>query len=518
MGRSGNPKVEKIPRGLPRAEVFGAAAMPRATLDRRVAEGQIRRLARGLYTANIDDPPEEIVRRNVFPIAGVLFPGAVVSDRSAIEGGITRENELLLVANRESTVPVGDITYRARRGPGPIEGDLPWMDDLYFASPARTLLENARLTRGRGARRSRGLDRAELEGYLERKLDTLGREGLNRLRDQTRALAPQLGLKDEQRVVDQLIGAILGTRDVDARSPLLRARQSGLAYDDRRLELFRTLRDALLQVERNPVIASPADPRARHLPFFEAYFSNYIEGTIFTFDEAIEIVYEHRIPLTRPQDAHDILGTFSIVSDIRQMTRLPADADDFLDLLHTRHAQMMERRPEIRPGEFKDTPNQAGATGTVFVHPDRVQGTLVKGFELYRELADPFARAASMMFLVSEVHPFADGNGRIARIMMNAELVAANEERIVVTPSMREGYLGALRDLSAYGNPDTLIRVLDVYQRWTTGFDFSDLDVAREQLEARHAMDDATQTAGGGRAAFAGAGAPGDAGIGDLPA
>jgi fido (protein-threonine AMPylation protein) len=35
-----------------------------------------------------------------------------------------------------------------------------------------------------------------------------------------------------------------------------------------------------------------------------------------------------------------------------------------------------------------------------------------------------------MMFLISEVHPFADGNGRIARIMMNAELVAAGEERI----------------------------------------------------------------------------------------
>ena len=32
-----------------------------------------------------------------------------------------------------------------------------------------------------------------------------------------------------------------------------------------------------------------------------------------------------------------------------------------------------------------------------------------------------------MMFLVSEVHPFADGNGRAARIMMNAELVAAGE-------------------------------------------------------------------------------------------
>ena len=38
-------------------------------------------------------------------------------------------------------------------------------------------------------------------------------------------------------------------------------------------------------------------------------------------------------------------------------------------------------------------------------------------------LDDPIARVIYMMFLVSEVYPYDDGNGRIARIMMNAELV-----------------------------------------------------------------------------------------------
>ncbi|GAI76162.1 unnamed protein product, partial [marine sediment metagenome] len=28
-----------------------------------------------------------------------------------------------------------------------------------------------------------------------------------------------------------------------------------------------------------------------------------------------------------------------------------------------------------------------------------------------------------IMFVISEIHPFLDGNGRIARVMMNAELV-----------------------------------------------------------------------------------------------
>ena len=42
-------------------------------------------------------------------------------------------------------------------------------------------------------------------------------------------------------------------------------------------------------------------------------------------------------------------------------------------------------------------------------------------------LDTPFARAVFIMFLVSEVHPFVDGNGRIAPIMKRAELVAAGE-------------------------------------------------------------------------------------------
>ena len=66
--------------------------------------------------------------------------------------------------------------------------------------------------------------------------------------------------------------------------------------------------------------------------------------------------------------------------------------------------------------QFKGEENRAGLT--VFVAPDLVPGTLAEGFALYRSQESPFERAVYMMFLVSEVHPFADGNGRIARVMM----------------------------------------------------------------------------------------------------
>lgn len=49
-----------------------------------------------------------------------------LSSATAPQSKLTDGNELLLVADRNADVSVGEITYRARRGPGPAEGDLPW--------------------------------------------------------------------------------------------------------------------------------------------------------------------------------------------------------------------------------------------------------------------------------------------------------------------------------------------------------------------------------------------------------
>src|SRR3546814_11190362 len=63
-----------------------------------------------------------------------------------------------------------------------------------------------------------------------------------------------------------------------------------------------------------------------------AYFSNFIEGTEFEVEEAAAVVVRQAIPRDRPADAHDILGTWRLVSDPIEMARTPADADELLDL------------------------------------------------------------------------------------------------------------------------------------------------------------------------------------------
>ena len=152
----------------------------------------------------------------------------------------------------------------------------------------------------------------------------------------------------------------------------------------------------------------------------------------------------------------------------------------------------------MRPGEFKDAPNRAGATH--FVLPDLVSGTLEQGFSLYHSLESPFARAVYMMFLVAEVHPFADGNGRVARVMMNAELVTAGEERIVIPTVFRNNYLAALRALSRTDRrPQPLIDMLNYAQRWTLAVGWTSLQETERELEACHAFLDPDEADGEGK-------------------
>ena len=171
------------------------------------------------------------------------------------------------------------------------------------------------------------------------------------------------------------------------------------------------------------------------------------------------------------------------------MGRTPKGGEDLIALLKPRQAAIMEGRPDKRPGQFKLAPNRAGST--VFVAPDLVAGTLEQGFDLCRSLEAPFQRAVFVMLLVAEVHPFADGNGRTARIMMNAELVAADEERIVIPTVYRANYLSALKALSQNARPEPLIRMLDYAQKWTAAVDWRSVEETRQELDDCNAFLDA---------------------------
>lgn len=105
-------------------------------------------------------------------------------------------------------------------------------------------------------------------------------------------------------------------------------------------------------------------------------------------------------------------------------------------------------------------------------------------------LEPPLARAICLSVLISEVHPFRDGNGRMARMMMNAELVSAHQRRILIPISYRQDYILALRAFSRRGESSPIIQMFARAQSFAAEIDFSDLDSARRILRRCDAFGD----------------------------
>lgn len=479
--------MPKALEGMP--EVFVSDTGISRSVSRAVKNGQLRKLAPRLYTSNLDDSAEALVRRNLWGIAAGYFPGSIIADRTALESAPAHDGSVCLVASAGRSIQLPGYVLRPRRGVAPLPTDRPFLEGLFMSSTARAYLENMQASRARGGRAARTLPRRQIEERLETLLRRSGDDAVIRLRREIHVAASALGMPSEAAVLDAIIGALLGTQDSPLKAPSARARSRDRPYDPDRLDLFQALFAALRD---HPPRTRPAAVRdsasMAALAFFEVYFSNFIEGTEFTVDEAAAIVFHEAIPGERPQDAHDVRNTWQIVADAREMRRVPKDSKAFIRLAKARHAVLMARRSECRPGAFKEHQNRAGAT--VFVAPELVVGTLRQGFGYYRGLETPFQRAVFIKFLLSEVHPFVDGNGRMARIMMNAELVSAGEERIVIPTAYRDDYLSALRALSHSGRPEPLIQMLDYAQRWTAAIAWSSVDDACQELEQCNALLD----------------------------
>jgi len=462
------------------------------TLSRDVQAGRARRLAHGIYSSDLSTPSEVLFRRHWLQVLAHACPGAIIADRSAQLAAPDKEGFLFVIHSRMRPLELPGLVIVPRPGHGPLEDDISLPHDLWLSSRERALVENLRPSRAVKGRPPRTLTRRELHQWIAQLRRSEGPERLNRIRDRAREIAGLLEMAEAFPQLDEAIGAALGTREVDTEVTALAAAQRGRPVDERRERTLTALAEHLDARAPSPRSFLPGDrPRLNLLPFFEAYFSNFIEGTEFTVEEAATIVFSGEIPAARPADAHDILGTYRVVGDDAEMSRRPQSSAELIQLLKARHARIMEGRPEKRPGELKQRSNRAGSTE--FVAPDLVEGTLSLGFSIMDRLADPFARAAFMMFLISEVHPFDDGNGRVARVMMNAELVGAHEHRIIIPTVFRNEYLGGLRALTHNQEPGPLTRVLDFAQRYTAQVDFSTLDSARAALTATNAFLDPTE-------------------------
>jgi fido (protein-threonine AMPylation protein) len=137
------------------------------------------------------------------------------------------------------------------------------------------------------------------------------------------------------------------------------------------------------------------------------------------------------------------------------------------------HELVLEGIDDANAGRYRDVAVRIAGSTVVLPNPRRIP-------ELMREFAGwlgsrpelhPVAFAAEAHFKLVSIHPFVDGNGRTARLLMNCLLMMRGYPPAIIRPRDRTAYLGAL-ETAQLGGPrtayDSLVihavdRSLDIY-------------------------------------------------------
>src|ERR1035437_1173898 len=312
--------------------IFGSSDPQEAyKISKLLREKQIRKIAPRIYSANFEETPAEIIKRNILAVLGSLYPGAVLSHRSAFEFKPTSTNQIFVTYKYTRKVFLPGVTINFLNGKGPEEGDNKLFGELYVSSKERAFLENLQRTSKVGPN-SKSLSIPQIEEKLDDILRINGEDGLNGIRDKAGKLSAVLDMPRQFELLNKIIGALFTTKPSKIlKSDLAISRAAGLPYDKERIKIFEILFDYLHNHEFKDHPENNLTPNSfRNFAFFESYFSNYIEGTVFEVSEAKKII-DTGIPLPgRSDDSHDVLGTYQIVSNKDGMKIVPKNGDEFL--------------------------------------------------------------------------------------------------------------------------------------------------------------------------------------------
>ncbi|MFA6676361.1 MAG: Fic family protein [Bacteroidales bacterium] len=450
-------------------------------------QGLIRKIAPKIYTSNFEDNPVNIIKRNLYMILGRLFPKAILSHRTAFEFSPTDDGHIFLTYSYTKNILLPGIKVHLMEGPSALDDDIPFIEGLYASQRERAFLENMQISRKTGTE-SKILARDVVVAKIEQFICLNGESAINLLLDKAKKLSVKLNMKDEYDKLTRLVGSLLISKPSDVlSSPLAMARTFGFPYDPSKIEIFNKLYTTLLKdnfkalPEQNTTYES-----FRSFSFFESYFSSFLDGAEFDIDEAKKII-DTKSPVSDKKEAsNSLLGIFSFASNKQEMTIVPKSSDEMIEILQYRHRVVLAARKDEMPGEFRYD-NIFGNTH-YDVDFNKVKGTLIKGFDYYNTLQNTFAKAIFLGFMLTEIRPFFSGNGRIARLMMNAEFVRAGEAKIIIPSIYKDDYLVALHKMSTIGDAESYIKTMKRIHQFSSMIRGESYEEIKDYLKSTKAL------------------------------
>ncbi|MGJ4789636.1 Fic family protein [Leptospira koniambonensis] len=215
-----------------------------------------------------------------------------------------------------------------------------------------------------------------------------------------------------------------------------------------------------------PIPAETMDRIMRKFRLDWDFHSNSIEGNSLTFGETKAFLMHGLTANGKPLKDHlDIKGHHEAILALEDFIREDKVLSEFiirsfhqLLLVEPYEMEALDENGEIVvrkfvPGEYKRLPNHVKTvTGEIlyFTDPLKVRDEMQSLLAWYeRETAEkrlhPLIFAATFHHLFIKIHPFDDGNGRLARILMNLILMKNGLLPVIIQAQDKANYLRALR-------------------------------------------------------------------------
>ena len=207
------------------------------------------------------------------------------------------------------------------------------------------------------------------------------------------------------------------------------------------------------------------------------YHSNAVEGNSLTLGETRSLILHGLTAHGKPMRDHlDIKGHDDAVKAVEDaVTGERKLTEAFIRTLHaillkepyevdaeTPDGRPARRRVEI--GTYKSAPNNVRtSTGEIyyFTPPEQVKPAMSDLIDWYAareaEREHPIVLAATFHYRFVRVHPFDDGNGRMARLLMNMILIRHGYTVALVRQEQRDRYIGVLERADKTEDPSQFV-------------------------------------------------------------
>src|SRR5579872_4318927 len=121
--------------------IFGTSEKKEnVAINRLLRKGKLRKIAPRVYTSDMSGNPSEIIKKNILIILGRLFPGALMSHRSALEYRPTSEGYIFITYPYTKKIVLPGVIVRFMEGRGPVSGDIKLHGSLHASQLERALL------------------------------------------------------------------------------------------------------------------------------------------------------------------------------------------------------------------------------------------------------------------------------------------------------------------------------------------------------------------------------------------